>query len=402
MIHKKILLAICLGFTFGVSNAQAQISPQAANAQLSKAAIQKIQQGKIDINALLKNTSNDLIVEYYNNADQNLNAAQLRTYFQQQKRIISNQFAQPNSGVQLLRDYNALPISFYRIQNRNALVSLLNNPNVKAVYPNRVSKATLSQSLNQIGQPVAKTQGFTGAGTTVAVLDTGANYRHPDLGSCTAPGTPASCRVSYALDFAPEDNSLDDNGHGSNVSSIVAGVASEAKIVALDVFRGASAYDSDIISALNWVTNQAETLNIKSANLSLGNSTRYSSTCTSSSLTNSFQKLRNVGVIPVVASGNDAYTNGISYPACTAGAVSVGAVYDANVGGRGYQNCSDQSTYMDKVTCFSNSASNLTLLAPGAPITAGGIPKVVHPWQLHMLRAQLLCYLQIMPYQMLA
>lgn len=54
MIHKKILLAICLGFTFGVSNAQAQISPQAANAQLSKAAIQKIQQGKIDINALLK------------------------------------------------------------------------------------------------------------------------------------------------------------------------------------------------------------------------------------------------------------------------------------------------------------------------------------------------------------
>jgi subtilisin family serine protease len=34
--------------------------------------------------------------------------------------------------------------------------------------------------------------------------------------------------------------------------------------------------------------------------------------------------------------------------------------------------CTDATTVADKVTCFSNSASFLTMLAPGAIITAGG------------------------------
>src|SRR6185312_12036380 len=46
--------------------------------------------------------------------------------------------------------------------------------------------------------------------------------------------------------------------------------------------------------------------------------------------------------------------------------------YDANVGGLAYSLCSDATTAADQVTCFSNSASFLSLLAPGAPITAGG------------------------------
>src|SRR6185312_12038479 len=46
--------------------------------------------------------------------------------------------------------------------------------------------------------------------------------------------------------------------------------------------------------------------------------------------------------------------------------------YDANVGGLAYSLCSDATTAADQVTCFSNSASFLSMLAPGAPITAGG------------------------------
>jgi subtilisin family serine protease len=62
-------------------------------------------------------------------------------------------------------------------------------------------------------------------------------------------------------------------------------------------------------------------------------------------------------------------------PACTPGIISVGAVYDANLGGLSYGLCTDSATAPDKVTCFSNSASFLTMLAPGAAITAGGYTK---------------------------
>jgi subtilisin family serine protease len=79
------------------------------------------------------------------------------------------------------------------------------------------------------------------------------------------------------------------------------------------------------------------------------------------------------GIAVVAAAGNNGYTNGISSPACTPGAVSVGAVYSANFGGIGWGACTDNTTAADQVTCFSNSASFLTLLAPGALITAGGL-----------------------------
>jgi subtilisin family serine protease len=82
------------------------------------------------------------------------------------------------------------------------------------------------------------------------------------------------------------------------------------------------------------------------------------------------------GILTVAASGNDAVTDAIGIPACTPGVVSVGAVYDDNVGGLtwgGSSQCTDNSTYADKITCFSNSASFLTMLAPGALSTAAGI-----------------------------
>ncbi|WP_448873256.1 S8 family serine peptidase [Desulfobulbus propionicus] len=43
------------------------------------------------------------------------------------------------------------------------------------------------------------------------------------------------------------------------------------------------------------------------------------------------------------------------------------------MGGVRWSACSDSSTFADKVTCFSNSASFLTVLAPGAIITAADI-----------------------------
>lgn len=274
------------------------------------------------------------------------------------------------AGVELDHRYENFPLVSLRLDDLPAAEALLTLPGLVRIEPDRRLELNLTESLGVISQATAEASGFTGAGTSVAVLDTGADYTHADLGSCTAVGTPASCRVAYATDFATSDGSRDDNGHGTNVSAIVAAVAPDTDILALDVFSGGSATSTDIAEALDWVIANQATYNIAAINMSLGSSA-YTAPC-STSFATAFANLRSAGVAIAVASGNNAYTNAISWPACDANVLSVGAVYDSNMGAVGWSGCSDSSTAADKVTCFSNSASFLDILAPGALIVAGG------------------------------
>ena len=61
----------------------------------------------------------------------------------------------------------------------------------------------------------------------------------------------------------------------------------------------------------------------------------------------------NAGVPVIIASGNDFYTNGINYPACSPNAISVGA-----------------TSKSDAILSLSNRGSNLDLLAPGGSIAS--------------------------------
>ena len=278
---------------------------------------------------------------------------------------------QLRDGLEERKAYSHLPLSHLRLKHAGALKRLLDDAEVEAVYPDEAQTHSLAETLPFIHQPQAALAGKTGAGTAVAVIDTGADYTQPDLGSCTAPGVPAGCRVVYAQDFAPSDGQLDANGHGTNVASIVARVAPGTSIIALDVFSGQFAYVSDTLAAINWVLANKSVYNIVAVNLSLG-SGAYTAPLTQSSYYAPFASLRAAGVVPVVASGNGAYTDRISSPAAVVGAVSVGAVYDGSIGGVSFSVCADPVTAADKVTCFSNSASFLTMLAPGASVSAGG------------------------------
>lgn len=374
-MQSKTLFLLGLCTILSTTASALPLDSKGAKQQLNQAAKQKVFQGKIDLDALVTNDSNDLIVEYNIPSESVASGLERRSYIAANKKNIQSRFNR-GVGVQVLRDYNNLPLAFYRISNREALVDLLNDPNVKAVYPNRINQPTTMESLPLINQPQANTKGFNGTGSSVAVLDTGVNYLHSDFG-CTAVNTPSNtCRVIYSFDSAPDDGSLDDNGHGSNVSAIVSKVATKTKIIGIDVFRSGSAYDSDIIAGINWAVNNAKTYNIKAINLSLGvPGVKYKSECSNSSYGTAFANARAAGVVPVVATGNDAFPDGISSPACVAGAVRVGAVYDSNIGGVSWGNpvkCSDPTTAADKVACFSNGGSLVTLLAPGAMITAGG------------------------------
>ena len=292
--------------------------------------------------------------------------------YAEKKQAVLSAFGSHEATV--LKHYSHLPVGFLRIYSKEALDRLLANPDVVGVYENTAERMFLAESLPLIGQPQVAAQGYMGAGTAVAVLDTGIDYTKTAFGSCTAPG--ASCKVAYAEDFAPSDGKLDDTGHGTNVAGIVLGVAPGTKIVALDVFRSDGlTYTNDQISAINWVIANKSQYNIVAINMSFGGGS-YSSPANNDPRQSTFNALRSAGIIPVAASGNEGYKNALSAPAAIPGVVSVGAVYDSAMGPKYWGNplrCQDTVTGSDKVTCFSNSASFLTLLAPGSQILAAGI-----------------------------
>jgi len=278
-------------------------------------------------------------------------------------------------GASVLRDFGALPVSFVHFTSNDALLAVANSSNTLSIEPNEQMKAQLAESLPLIDQPTAQAASHTGAGTAVAVLDTGVDYTRSAFGPCSSPG--GACKVAYTRDFARDDGSLDDNGHGTNVSGIVLGVAPGTKILGLDVFSGNVAYGSDIISAVNWVVSTQATYNTRAMNLSLGDSSFHTTECSNSGYAASFASARAVGVLPVVAAGNAAmdsgyFRNGVSDPACAPGAVRVGAVYDSGFGSVSWGVCTD-ATAADKITCFSQGGPLLTLLAPGSKITAAGL-----------------------------
>lgn len=277
-----------------------------------------------------------------------------------------------DTDLEIKTDYSVLPIMHVRVKSTRALDKLLRHERVVSIDENRRNTAYLAQSLPFVGRANAQVAAYRGTGTSVAVLDTGVDYTRPEFGSCSTPG--GACNVAFAQDFASADGKLDDDGHGTNVAAIVLGVAPAAKIVALDVFRtDGYAYSSDIINAINWCVANKTSYNIASLNMSLGGGRSYGPVDPTDSWGTAIQRAIDAGILITAASGNETYTDSMGIPAAYANVVSVGAVYDSNLGGLNWGDCSDSSTFAGKVVCFSNSAPFLTLLAPGAVINAAGI-----------------------------
>ncbi|MEW5956577.1 MAG: S8 family serine peptidase [Chloroflexota bacterium] len=229
---------------------------------------------------------------------------------------------------------------------------------------------------------------INGSGFSVVILDTGIDLDHPYFGPDSDSNGVAD-RIVYHYDFADGDDDAGDvNGHGSNVSSIVAasygaykGMAPGANIIHLKVFQdgGAGAFGY-VESALQWVVANANTYNIASVNMSLGDGGNYSSATpmTWYGIYDELAALAALKVIVASASGNSFYgygsAPGVSYPAADPNSLSIGAVYDSNAGGFSYGG--GAVVYVsgaDRITPFSQRHSTLTtIFAPGAPIIGAG------------------------------
>lgn len=262
--------------------------------------------------------------------------------------------------LELLADYDQLPIVHARVRSARALENLRRQGRIRSIDAVVAVRPALAQSLALIQQPVVQMAGHIGEGTTVAVLDTGVDYARAAFGSCSAPG--GSCKVAVAQDFAAPDGLRDDSSlHGTNVAGIVLGVAPGARVAALDVFEADGLARSNvIINAINWSIANRAAYNIAAINMSLGGGRHFAAIAPTDAWGTAIANAVAAGIVVVAASGNNSYTDSLSLPAAYANVVSVGAFHDA--GGS-----------VNQVTSFSNSASFLTMVAPGSMITAAGI-----------------------------
>jgi hypothetical protein len=220
----------------------------------------------------------------------------------------------------------------------------------------------LATAIPFIAADVPHRSNFKGDGTYIVIIDTGVQRNHPffqqrvALEACFAPRCPNGTNQQIGDGAATPVH-----WHGTHVAGIAvgynssySGVAPNSKIIAINVFDSTgSAYDFDIVKALNWVNSLSNQYNIVSINMSLGGSTPFKTTCDDyiPSMTKAINDLKSNHIATVISSGNS-YAHGMSAPACISSAVSVAAMY----------------TNSTSITNFSNINIYTTIAAPGHSI----------------------------------
>ncbi|PZG15724.1 serine protease [Nonomuraea aridisoli] len=188
---------------------------------------------------------------------------------------------------------------------------------VSKIWLDREVKADLTESVPQIGAPEAWAAGYDGAGTTVAVLDTGVDAAHPDLAG----------KVADQRDFTGENTTGDAHGHGTHVASTIAGTGADG---GKGVAPGATVLNGRVLGGdgqgrLSWVIDGMEWAAAEKradiVNMSLGGSEA------GGPLTEAVGRLTGqYGTLFVVAAGNDGCDTCVYSPGDAPEALTVGAV----------------------------------------------------------------------------
>ncbi len=216
---------------------------------------------------------------------------------------------------------------------KQELAKLARLPGVAAIYPVDVIAAPptspmadpeLATALAMTGADIAQSElGYTGAGVKVAIMDTGVDYDHPDLGGCFGPG----CRVAVGWDFVgnaynadpssaaynpipvPDEYPDDCNGHGTHVAGIVGangavkGVAPGVTFGAYRVFGCAGSTTADIMLA---AMERALADGMQVLNMSIGSAYQWPQYPTAQAS----DRLVNKGMVVVASIGNNG-ANGV-------------------------------------------------------------------------------------------
>ncbi|WP_307834108.1 S8 family serine peptidase [Paractinoplanes lichenicola] len=184
-------------------------------------------------------------------------------------------------------------------------------------------KASLADSVAQIGAPAVWAGGNVGEGVDVAVLDTGIDAAHPDLAG----------QVEASVSFVPGEDVTDGHGHGTHVASTIAGtgagsggqergVAPGADLeIAKVLDNGGSGQDSWIIAGMEWAARERKA---KVISMSLGGDPTDGTDPMSVAVN---ELSAETGALFVIAAGNSGPTETtVGSPGAADAALTVGAV----------------------------------------------------------------------------
>jgi len=277
----------------------------------------------------MKASDRQQLAEKSQNHQQQLRKAQqnLLTKMRQEKLLIASH-----------REFISLTNALVITAKAGDVARIKKMPGVVDVYLDNQVRANLSQSVPALGLSSVwqrlddQDRPLTGTGIRVAILDTGIDYTHPDLGGCLGP----NCKVVGGYNFTGEgdvDDVMDVDGHGTHVAGIVAangeikGVAPGASLYAYKVLNNNGfGLDSGIIEALEKVVDpDGDPLTddqMHVANLSLG-----SPGVIDSPVVDAANQAMDAGVVLVVAAGNegDRYFT-VSAPGTAEKVITVGAI----------------------------------------------------------------------------
>ena len=228
------------------------------------------------------------------------------------------QIAQVTAGITALSDVGLQGQTTYAYRVRAF------NSNGQSVYSNSVQVTTPAAPANTQVVPsgvqrIGAAPGalnWMGTGVGVAVVDTGLDFMHADLGlQQEVPG------VNSFNAFSVGTTCQDIHGHGTHVAGIVGaknnlidvvGVAPNSTIYCVNVFQpdpveGVSATDESVIAGLNWILAHANSVTprIRVVNMSLGRQKVFGDDNLNHPLRVAVRALYNAGISVVVAAGND-------------------------------------------------------------------------------------------------
>ena len=217
-------------------------------------------------------------------------------------------------------------------------------------------ETALEHSVPQIHAPQAWAAGFDGAGTTVAVLDTGYDQTHPDLAG----------RVGTSANFTTDATVKDGNGHGTHVASTVGGtgaasdglrkgVAPKTSLMVGKVLAdGGWGEDSWVLAGMVWAVDQGADV----VSMSLGGDADDGT----SPLAQAINELSATSdTLFVVAAGNNGSgPSTVTTPGSADAALTVGAV-DVN---------DTMAPFSSRGPRLRNGALKPEVVAPGVNITA--------------------------------
>ena len=193
---------------------------------------------------------------------------------------------------------------------------------------------------------VRQDTGYTGAGVTMAIIDTGIDANHSGLDDLDDDNSTNDTKVLAFFDAVnnpgatngSEIHPYDDNGHGTHCAGISAvtgaptfqhvGVAPHANLVGVKVLSGGgSGTYAQVMAGMQWTVEKRHEFNIRAASMSLGGpAVSEWTTSEQESVNRMANEMMRAGVAIFIAAGNSAFSAQIGTPGSAEDAITVGAL----------------------------------------------------------------------------